>query len=498
MLPMEVDIRDLVYKLCEGRMLPLLVTDMIAEHLEHWDLFNINILSRNLNAEANAIIYRNLVVNLNGTEQRVKKASLLFRTILTNKTAAQAVSSFSLIGDPLHAWKTRTVVQQAPDESIENPLRDSNSPAIHVDFTEFNEEEIESCGQVAALSLTSASPHNNEVTLWAIWLYVFCLMPNIQDFNVNSEYLYFPDLRTILQDMVRNSSIAKLRSCSLCLDLRSRDKLHPLSADGWDSTLLSLLTVPNIQSITMVANLQAEAVRQLRLRTSSLTRLDLLHYQTDEVDMNSLLAATPSLKYLKYHARSDYQWVGASITDESIWEHDLGLKPLYDALHHVSDSLQELHISQDIDEDRYCYTVDTGPDYQPVYRRPAALSSLKRLQTLTIPYIALLGWKRKSYSFDWDEMLPSSVRLVVFSDDLGEDYVSDPWTDEDLMPIFSTVVEWLSATERGDYIAKFGLHLAQLDREFNEPVRRELVAMCESSGVQCSIEKERPDRRRRR
>jgi hypothetical protein len=106
MSALKVDMRNLVYKLCEGREVPLLVTDMIAELLVHRDLFNINTLSRTLNAQANAIIYRDVVVDLDGTKRSVEKASLLFRTLLTSKTAARAVNSLSLAGDPLQNWRT--------------------------------------------------------------------------------------------------------------------------------------------------------------------------------------------------------------------------------------------------------------------------------------------------------------------------------------------------------------------------------------------------------
>jgi hypothetical protein len=496
MSALKVDMRNLVYKLCEGREVPLLVTDMIAELLVHRDLFNINTLSRTLNAQANAIIYRDVVVDLDGTKRSVEKASLLFRTLLTSKTAARAVNSLSLAGDPLQNWRT-SLGSVDRGESIENPLQGRNPPAMHADLTDFTREEIMFYGHVASLSSMSKGPRTNVLSIWAVWLYIFRLMPNIQDFSVSSDYFRWPGFRSILQAMVWNSSIAKLRSCSLCLDLLSGKRRHPVVVEDWDSALLSLLGVPGIQSITVVAGVRAEAVRQLSLGSTSITRLDLHHYQTHEVDLGSLLAAMPGLKYLKYHARSDYSWLGSSHRFDSIWVHDIGLEPLYDALHHVSDSLEELHLSQDVDEDSCHWAMGIGLGYEPLYRRTAALSSLKRLQALTIPYAALLGCKENSYVYDWNELLPSSLRRIVFNDDLVEDHVRDERTDEDLMPIFLTLVEWLSITKRGNETAQFGLHLAQTYREFNEPVRQELTRICEERGVQCSIEKVHADLEKR-
>lgn len=485
---LKVEIRNLVYKLCEGREVPLLVTNMIAELLVHRDLFNINTLSRTLNAQANAIIYRDVVIDLDGSERSVKRVSLLFRTLLISKTASRAVNTLSLAGDPLQDWRSR-ILDVARHEGIETPLQGRAPPGIRADFSNFTTEEIEFYGHVAALSATSKGPRTNVRFIWAVWLYIFRLMPNIQDFSVSSDYFRFPGFRSILQGMVRNGSIAKLRSCNLCLDLLSRDKRHPIVVEDWDSALLSLFEVPGIQSISVVASVRAQAVRQLRLGTTSITRLDLHHYQSHEVDLSSLLAATPCLKYLKYHVRCDYSWLGSSYHFDAIWVHDVGLEPLYDALHHVADSLEELHISQDVEEDSCHWAMGIGLDHEPLYGRTAKLSGLKRLQALTIPFLALLGCKRETYVYDWNTILPSSLRRIVLNDNLTEDCENEEWTDEDLMPIFSTLVEWLSITRRGDQIAEFGLHLAQLDDEFNEPARQELAYICEERGVRCSIEK---------
>lgn len=494
---LEVDMRNLVYKLCEGRQVPLLVTDAVAELLAHRDLFNINALSRALHAQANAIIYRDVVVDLDGSEESIKKASLLFRTLLTSKTAARAVNSLSLAGDPLQDWRAR-IRHEASDENIERPLRGRTPPTMRVDLAIFTKEEIEFYSHVTAQSSTSARPCTDVVSVWAVWLYIFRLMPNIHDLSVSSDYFRFPGFRSILQGMIRNSSIAKLRSCSLCLDLLSHNVRHPLVVEDWDSALLSLFEVPDIQSITLVAGLRAEAVSQLRLGTTSITRLDLHHYQTRKMDLSSLLAATPGLKYLKYHAKSDYAWLGASHSCgcKPTQGHPIGLEPLYDALHHVSDSLEELHVSQDVDEDSYHWSPGFGGGYERLYGSTADVFSLKRLQALSIPYIALLGHNRESYTIDWNTLLPSSLRRIVFNDDLNENYEPDLWTDDDLMPVFSTLVQWLSAAEKGNQIAQFGLRLVHLDTDFNKPVRQELTRMCEERGVRCSIEKLHKDRRR--
>jgi hypothetical protein len=492
MSTVSVDIRNLVYKLCEGREVPLLVTDIIAGYLTRRDLFNINILSRDLNEQANAIIYREVVVDLDGSEKSVRNASLLFRTLLTSETAAQAVRTLSLAGDPLQSWRKSV---SGYDEIIEEPLRGKIPPGIHADLVDFTQGEIQLYHKVAALHLASTHPTTSEVPIWALYLHVFHLAPHVQDFSVSSDYFRFPDFRNTLQGMFRNPLLANLRSCSLCLDLPKGWNRHAVVVQDWDSTLLMPLTVPGIQSVAAVVSLQSEAVRQLHLGGSSITRLNLHHYQIEDFDLSSLLAATPCLRYLKYHATSDYGWLGSGYRKEApMWEHRAGLEPLYDALHLVADNLQELHTSHDIKEDS-CHNVDGYGEFrEPIFRQRRELTCLKRLHALTMPVARLLGWRRTDDVQDWDNILPSSLRLITLTDDLQQYCFEDEWMDDDLMPVFSRLVEWLSVAQRGDGVAaRFGLRLAMSIDDFNEPVRQQLTQICEERGVQCSIEKAHAD-----
>lgn len=485
--------RSLAYELCERREVPLLVTDMIAEYLVHRDLFNISILSRSLNAQANAIIYRNVVVDLDGSDQSNKEASLLFRTLLTSETAAQAVRTLCLIGDPLQDWRNR-FSRIEDGESIEDPLRGRAPPGMHADLTDFTQEELELYEKAAASSSASKCTPTSKVSVWALYLHVFRLTPHIQDFSISSDYFRFPDFCRTLQHVARDSSTETLRSCSLCMDLLHGKRRHASVVKIWDSALLALFAMPGIQSIAAVVSLKPESIRQLRPGGSAIRRLILHHYQIQDSDLNSLLAATPNLRYLKYHAMTDYAWHNAARYMGMAPKRSVGLEPLYDALHHVSDSLQELHTSQVFDEDSIHFGQGYVLEHEAFSRQRGQLSNMKRLHTLTIPYASLLGWTRKSHVWDWAKILPSSLRRIVLNDNLQEYCYVDDWQDEDLMPVISSLVEWLSALREGAEVTEFGLHLAHLSHEFIEPVRQELTRMCTERGVQCLIEKKHADR----
>ena len=492
MSALKVDIRNLVYKLCEGRKVPLLVTDIIAGCLVRRDLFNINTLSRSLNMQANAIIYRDVIFSLDGSEWSVKKASLLYRTLLTSKTAARAVHTLSLVGDPLQTWRVE-VIRAAQSEGYEDQLRGRIPPTILTDLTDFTQGEIELHDHVATLALANMHPTSSDTFVGILYLQLLRSMPCFQNLSVSSDYFRFPDFRNTLQEMAQDSSFGKLRSCSLCLDLQERNYRHASAIQDWDSALLALFALPDIQSIAAVVSLRPEAIRQLRPGGSSITRLDLNHYQDLCSDLDSLLAATPSLRYLKYHVTTDYNWLNASCRNEEIPEHGICFEPLYKALHHVSDSLEELHTSQDFDEDSCHYSPGFGGGYEPLLRQKVELSSIRRLHTLTIPFRTLLEWTREDDPYNWDRTLPSSLRNILLTDQLYEIPPLDHWTDEDFMPGFSRLVEWLSVGERANEATEFALHIADLRSEFNEPVRLELTRMCKEHGVRCSIEKVHAD-----
>lgn len=299
--------------------------------------------------------------------------------------------------------------------------------------------------------------------------------------------------------MAGDGYFQKLQDCNLCLDLLDRKRRHPSVVQDWDSALLTPFMAPYVKSIATVVSLKPEAIRQLRPGGFCITRLVLHHYQIQDSDLSAILAATPKLQYFEYHATTDYSWlrlITSPQRKEPTSEHCIGFGPLYDALHSVSDSLTELHTSQGFDEDSIHFNESYVIGHEPPFHQPKELSKLKQLHTLTIPYMTLLGWNCKDCDWKWNEILPSSLRHVILTDNLMDSCFADCWTDESLMPVILSLVDWMSANQRGDKTAVFSLHLFQLVSDFNEPVRLKLSRMCEERGVRCSIKKVRSDRNR--
>ena len=451
---------SLVYKLCEQRELPVLVTDHVAEYLDKRDLLRISIISRDLNVHANASIYRDIVIDLNGSERSIRSASLLLRTLLANDTAAHAVRALSLIGEPLVGWRN----EFSRGESAERPLRDNNPPEILGDITNFTRQEIESYAKAAALP----SAHVHEVPVWALCLHILRLASGTRRLSVSSDYFRFPAFREAFQDLANRGFLQKLEHCNLCLDLLQQHRRHPKVVQEWDSALLVPFKAPDLTCIAVIASLASAVARQLHWSGRSITRLTLHHYQTSNSDLRALLASTPKLQYLEYHAMTDCTWLKSG-RRRAVAEtgNGVGLDPLYDALHHVRDSLQVLHTSHDFHWDSYHFEQSDVIGYEPPFRRSKELSSLQRLHTLTIPYMTLLGWTTRDcdWADEWSEILPSSLRHVTFTDNLYENTLSDDiWTDDSLVPVILSLVEWMSSAQQGrSNVPEFRLHLFQLD-----------------------------------
>ena len=491
------DLRGVVHTLCEQRELPVLVTDLIANYLDHLDLFKMSTISRRLHALAKTGIYRHITVDLDGSSESTRKASLLFRTLLTSQPAMQAIRTLSLAGEPLQDWRRSCSIFQN-NGSAEDRLRYRLPPELIADLATFSQREIELYNQAAAKTKLRSSAH--ELPVWALYLQLLCSAPHVRGFSVTSDYFRSPGFRDALLDMTRQETLQQLQSCSMCLDLRfagfGGDR-HTIAVRDWDSELLMpLVAMPDLQSFAAVTSLKTEAVQQLRPGASMITRLDLHHYQIQEDDLDSFLAATPNLTYFKYHARSDYGWAGHLMTEgfEPGPKPDgegCGLEPLFPALRHLS-KLQELHLSHGFDEDSIHFPMAQPAEFEPVFRQKYQLSNLKQLHTLTIPYATLLGWSYKDCTWDWEQMLPPSLRHITLTDDLQHYIYEDKWTDEDLMPIITDLVTCLS--ERGNGTASFSLHLATIYGDFNKPVREKLSRICEARGVRCTIKKRRADR----
>ena len=238
--------------------------------------------------------------------------------------------------------------------------------------------------------------------------------------------------------------------------------------------------------------LNPEAVSHLR--PSSITQLTLYHCQVQEFDLDSLLAASPSLRYLEYHALVDYRWY-TTHWNRSRMSRSLGLEPLFGALHHVRHTLTELVTSQKFDMDSHYFEQSFAAGQEAPFRHVYELSKMKYLHTLVIPYASLLGWEEKDWKiFDWHRIMPPSLHNVTFTDKLSENFASIGWEDQSLMPVFSDLASWLATHARGDHLPKFTLRLLQTDTEFNKAARQELSRIFEKHGVLCTVEKLLKDR----
>lgn len=146
-------------------------------------------------------------------------------------------------------------------------------------------------------------------------------------------------------------------------------------------------------------------------------------------------------------------------------EHGIGLDLLSDALHHVTDNLQELHTSAALEEESCYFDPSYIMNHKPRFRRRKESASMKQLHTVTIPCITLLlGWDPADcdWEWKWNGIFPQSLRHITSTDQLSENCLHGSWTDQSLMPVISGIVSWLSAIQAAENATEVGLHLFKL------------------------------------
>ncbi len=375
----------LVHSLCENLDIPILVTDLIAAYLDKRDLFTISTLSHKLNAQAQPTLYQDITLDLSEDAPSAQRAILLLRTLLTSSAAANYVRSLSLVGDPLFQWRCESV---QPGGSIEESFA-AHPPELLFDLSCFTPTDITTWQNISNSLALATSSLSKQISLPELCLGLLSLTSHLRDLHITSDYLRYVGVRNVLQSMLESGCLQTLQSCSFCLDLLHGMRRHVNAVREWDSVLLAPFFGREIRAVAGVMALRPENV--IRIRQCSITRLVLHHCQLQESDLNSLLAATSKLVYLEYHSIVNYGW----LRKQSARRGTFGLDSLFDALHHVSETLNELVTTQRFSDDSPHFHCSYGVDYEPPFRQRDDLSKIEHLQTLSIPYASILGWSRK-------------------------------------------------------------------------------------------------------
>nr|OQO23200.1 hypothetical protein B0A51_06266 [Rachicladosporium sp. CCFEE 5018] len=258
-------------------------------------------------------------------------------------------------------------------------------------------------------------------------------------------------------------------------------------AQGWDPALLMPFVAPKIESVSVVMTLALGSIGHFPV--SSLTRLVLHHYQYRDCEVSSLLAATPKLRYLEYHALVEHGFSWGP-------RRDLGLEIVYGALHNISDTLEELVATQIYVSNDNCF--EGG--YEDWHPQPDLhvenLTSMKCLRSLSLPYMSLLGrTSREASNWEWHKVLPSSLRSLTLTSHLSENECNyEPsWEneDEDLMATFMTLLDWMAVDETRGQQSAFALIFDGLcDQHFpNRQQQQELDLLCKERHIQFSLTK---------
>lgn len=502
--PLLIDDRTnaLAQNACNG--LPPEISNLIAGYFEWQHILKTARLSRELHSQAIRIIYHDIALNFaldfTGPADQFEPnaAVLLLRTLVSNKNAASMIRRLAICGDPLLKWRAECFRNYVEPERY---LRGRVPPDLTKDLSCFTHAELQMYKSKVWSDEKSTALVQGQVSLPKLCMALIELAIHLRHLRISSDHLRYPYFRCALRNLVDAGGLRELETSDLCSDLCSdlpEGWLRSVHAvQDFDAAMLVPFLTPGTKSVAAVMALQASAVSELRL--TSINRLVLRHCQIDDFDLNGLLAATFQLRYLEYHAWVDYRWY-TSPRGPQHGHRVSGLESLFEALKHVSNTLEHLVTSQ-----RYVVDSPHRGGVQPMFDEPPftqrrELSRLSKLQTLTIPYASLLGWQcKKDQHRDWDQLLPSSLSQIIWTDHLSEHFsgrthaTAAYWNDKNLMPVILTMIAWLAKLPRSARDAKFGLLLVRAKAEFHEPVRKAILQMCEDHGINCTIDKREPD-----
>lgn len=292
----------LVYRLCEARELPVLVTDCLASLLDQRDLFTIGTLSKQLHEQASDILYEQVVLDLSEGACAGRRLPLLLRTLLTSSFAAKYLHRLSLTGTPLLAWKR----ESTNNAELERFLRRRAPVEICVGLSTFSSREASLLSEIGFLPSQTENSPRSSISLGRCCLMILGLPAGLQDVTIESDLLRYPEFGQGLRHLVEVGRLQQLQRSTLCLDLLHGDVCHTDAVLDWNNTILTPLLLPNMSSFAAVLAHDLRHVEQLS--ASSITRLTLHHVHHEPSDLNRLLGSTSRLRYLEYHALVNYQW----------------------------------------------------------------------------------------------------------------------------------------------------------------------------------------------
>ncbi|OQO09625.1 hypothetical protein B0A48_05027 [Cryoendolithus antarcticus] len=470
-----------VHSLGKERQLPLLVTDLIASYLDESGtsiLSNLSVVSKALNQFTTTVIYRDIELDFS---KDACKAALLLRTLRTNQMARGAVRSLTLTNRRPTYW----IRQDVADLDVHCDEDDLN---LNLDTLVSGDLSLERTRPMTERTFMAHS------AVARLSIEIICLAAGLQELSVSTGIFEYPAFRSAwsaMRVLEASLSLQNLRKCSIALDVA--EKISDLGylvefASDWDTALIMPFFAPNIETISAVMTLVPASVDPLLL--SSVTRLNLHHYQGRKYELKPLLTATPKLRFLEYDAivQFDQNRRPPALNDL------IGLGVLYEALHLVNDTLEELVATQTYVSNDHHFEGGYEHDYPHPDFYISNLKALSRLRCLSLPYMSLLGRKAREASvWNWATILPATLRSLTLTNHLDEnEWNYDPsWEEDELTDTFMTILDWMTTNTPEHQSSLFALRFHGVgDEDFpDRPWQQKMDRLCQDRHLRFSLEK---------
>ena len=463
--------------------LPIEVLHGILGHLHPSDLQALCLGSWSLYAGAVKVLYREVVVT-HKWEARGKVPSALFlRALLNRPQLPGLVESLTFLEDGEPDIENDFQPRRMGDQFNASDRRQAGEKSARC-YPIFTSQELGLAQhRIGGLPIPPALKDiwqqelsNGRLDAFAGLSFLACI--DLKALHLSSGYLQGELSKQAMRILACHRQPTSLLNISLSSDVVSTEDvyLHTVTYPFF----LDLLRLPKIQSISVP--LPAACLEWTsQVPSSSLQTLVLHHCQLYEESLGQILQATPRLRQLEFDSVIEYC---AGPRPGRLPDECFDCERLEASLQHVQSSLEKLKLS--------VYYFHFGVDFKGrgVRGSTGSVSSLhrfKKLSSLEVPYVVLLGWTPSNDDpGSLERRLPPHLNKLTLTDDLL-DMEDSGWSDEALLAELEIVVPKIARNQEPDPPANLKLQLQYAVSDWKPEKQDRLVTIYEAAGVVCHV-----------
>lgn len=464
------------------QQLPLELLRGVLDRLSRQDLLALSCASKSIRTAVEPTLYREITFNWEGNSKSHPPVHLLLRSVVSRPELASCIERLEFWGQKPYddwkncKWRRRLKIPVGPSRSIWTFDKKSAFPSADV--------MLLAASIIKSLDLPAENHwleglHRGEADVFIALL--LSRTSKLRHLRLDSDFQwetgFVGSILTNAADMSQKPFLEALEHVDYSGNIENAFQITYHDVDL--NQILPLFSMPSVRSVSMAVSAKDIVWPSQTAPKSFITSLTLHHTQLSEEMLGQLLLATPSLRFLGYQSWFDIDSGGRP--GRAHWEF-FDCAKLGQSLSYVQHSLEHLVISVQF----VSLQTDVAlGGFRGMAGKLDTLNGFKKLHSLVIPSIVLLGWTVDSPR-KMGDILPLSLRHLCLTDDLHE-LGEDKWGDEALLPLIQEFLEERSFS--ASKLESISLLLNQSQTEWCEEARVKLKSICERARIQCSIGK---------